>query len=177
MVGGCTRRAKGMRVHRVLRNGMHDVSVHVGLRTPDRSWPVPPLITPRLRGIIASEKAYPLSEFETSHPGSSVNDSAGHLRIALDSVCFRVDHTLVLLSPEPIADPPPHVRDRAVIHALGQLETRLPDLNAFAERRAQALLNDHRRVRDASDDRGSYSVKALLPADVIGLFVLPPKED
>lgn len=84
---------------------------------------------------------------------------------------------LVLLSPVPIADPPPHVRERAVMHALGQLETRRAELDAFAERRAQALLADHRRVREAGDDRGRYSVKALLPADVIGLFVLLPRVD
>jgi hypothetical protein len=30
-------------------------------------------------------------------------------------------------------------------------------------------------VREAADARGSYSVKALLPADVIGLFVLLPQ--
>ena len=47
-------------------------------------------------------------------------------------------------------------------------------LDAFAERRARALLADHRRVREAADARGSYSVKALLPPDVIGLFVLLP---
>ena len=52
---------------------------------------------------------------------------------------------------------------------------RLADLDAFAERRAQALLADHRRVREAADARGSYSVKALLPPDVIGLFVLLPQ--
>lgn len=84
---------------------------------------------------------------------------------------------LALLSPVPISDPPPHVRERAVTQALGQLETRLSELDAFAERRAQALLADHRRVREAGDDRGRYSVKALLPADVIGLFVLLPKVD
>lgn len=82
---------------------------------------------------------------------------------------------LALLSPVPVADPPPHVRERAVTQALGQLETRLSELDAFAERRAHALLADHRRVREAGDDRGRYSVKALLPADVIGLFVLLPK--
>ena len=49
------------------------------------------------------------------------------------------------------------------------------DLATFAERRAQALLADHRRVREAADARGSYSVKSLLPVDVIGLFVLLPK--
>ena len=84
---------------------------------------------------------------------------------------------LALLSPVPISDPPSHVRERAVTQALGQLETRLSELDAFAERRAQALLADHRRVREAGDDRGRYSVKALLPADVIGLFVLLPKVD
>jgi hypothetical protein len=29
-------------------------------------------------------------------------------------------------------------------------------------------------VREAADARGGYNVKALLPADVIGLFVLLP---
>jgi hypothetical protein len=69
------------------------------------------------------------------------------------------------------------VREHAVQRALGHIEARLPELDAFAERRAQALLADHRRVREAADARGSYSVKAMLPADVIGLFVLLPKVD
>jgi hypothetical protein len=84
---------------------------------------------------------------------------------------------LALLSPVPVSDPPAHVRERAVTQALGQLESRMPELDAFAERRAQALLADHRRVREASEALGRYSVKALLPVDVIGLFVLLPKVD
>jgi superfamily II DNA or RNA helicase len=84
---------------------------------------------------------------------------------------------LSLLAPAPVADPPTHVRERAVVHALEQLSSRLDDLDAFAERRAQALLADHRRVREAADARGSYSVKALLPPDVIGIFVLLPQVD
>jgi superfamily II DNA or RNA helicase len=86
-------------------------------------------------------------------------------------------NALTLLAPPPVADPPPHVRDRAVAQALDQLGMRLADLDAFAERRAQILLTDHRRVREAADARGSYGVKALLPADVIGLFVLLPRVD
>jgi len=82
---------------------------------------------------------------------------------------------LALLSPKPVSDPPAHVRERAVTQALGQLETRMSELDAFAERRAQELLADHRRVREAAEALGRYSVKALLPADVIGLFVLLPK--
>lgn len=82
---------------------------------------------------------------------------------------------LKLLQPPPLSDPPPHVRDRFVAQALAQLEARKADLAAFAERRAQALLADHRRVREAADARGSYSVKSLLPVDVIGVFVLLPQ--
>ncbi len=82
---------------------------------------------------------------------------------------------LRLLQPAPLSDPPPHVRDRFVAQAITQLEARKADLAAFAERRAQALLADHRRVREAADARGSYSVKSLLPVDVIGLFALLPK--
>jgi len=82
---------------------------------------------------------------------------------------------LALLKPPPAADPPAHVRERTVAQALTQLESRKPDLDAFAERRAQALLADHRRVREASQARGAYSVKALLPPDVIGVFILLPR--
>ena len=86
-------------------------------------------------------------------------------------------HALALLSPVPVSDPPAHVRERAVTQALSQLNSRMSELDAFAERRAQALLADHRRVREAAEALGRYSVKALLPPDVIGLFVLLPKVD
>lgn len=84
---------------------------------------------------------------------------------------------LALLSPLPVADPPPHVRDRAIAQALEQFKTRSTELDAFAERRARELLADHRRVREAAEALGRYSVKALLPVDVIGFFVLLPKVD
>jgi hypothetical protein len=80
-----------------------------------------------------------------------------------------------LLQPAPFADPPVHVRDRVVTQALTLLSSRVIELEAFAERRADALLKDHRRVRQAADARGSYAVKALLPTDVVGLFVLLPR--
>ncbi len=85
------------------------------------------------------------------------------------------DEALKLLQPTPLADPPTHVRDRAVMQALAELETRLAELDTFAVRRAQALLADHRRVREAADARGSYGVRAQLPADIIGLYVLLPR--
>jgi superfamily II DNA or RNA helicase len=84
---------------------------------------------------------------------------------------------LSFLTSAPLGDPPSHVRERTVVQGLEQLGTRRADLDAFAERRARALLEDHRRVREAADARGSYAVRALLPADVIGLYVLLPRVD
>jgi superfamily II DNA or RNA helicase len=82
---------------------------------------------------------------------------------------------LALLSPAAAADPPSTVATRSVAQALELLAGKTAELDAFAHRRADALLADHRRVREAGEATGKYSVKALLPADVIGLFVLLPK--
>lgn len=84
---------------------------------------------------------------------------------------------LLLLGPVPIGDPPAPVRQRFVARALDELATRRADLEGYADRRARVLLEDHRRVRDASAARGSHQVKTLLPPDVIGLFVLLPSVD
>jgi len=82
---------------------------------------------------------------------------------------------LALLQPPAASDPPLHVASRTVAQALELLAGRTAELDAFAQRRAETLLADHRRVREAADARGSWSVKALLPTDVIGLFVLLPR--
>ncbi len=92
-----------------------------------------------------------------------------------NAVPLEGPEALSLLEPTPTADPPPHVRDRAVSQALGLLEMRQGEVDGFAARRAEALLADHRRVREAADARGSYSVRAQLPADVIGVYVLLPR--
>ena len=49
-----------------------------------------------------------------------------------------------------------------------------PHLEAIAQARAQSLLADHRRVREAAEARGSYQVTASLPVDVMGVYVLVP---
>ena len=48
--------------------------------------------------------------------------------------------------------------------------------NDFASKRAEELLSDHRRVRDASGDRGKFAVAPILPVDVMGVFVLLPED-
>jgi hypothetical protein len=93
------------------------------------------------------------------------------------SIVAEGTDALGLIAPPPGGDPPPHVRDRIIAQALEQLGARLSDLDAFANRRAQALLADHERVRKSSLGRGGHEVHALLPPDVIGLVVLLPKVD
>jgi hypothetical protein len=47
-------------------------------------------------------------------------------------------------------------------------------LERLATDRANALLADHRRVREAARDIGQYAVRASLPVDVLGVYVLLP---
>ncbi|XXV16634.1 helicase-related protein [Sorangium sp. So ce1182] len=81
------------------------------------------------------------------------------------------------LGPDPAGDPPAHVRERLIRQGLDLLVQSGAALDAFAEHRAQVLLADHRRVREAAGARGSYAVKAICPPDIIGLFVLLPRVD
>lgn len=81
---------------------------------------------------------------------------------------------LALLTPDPLSDPPTHVRERTIAQALEHVSSHRSDLDTFAGRRAAVLLADHRRVREAADARGSYTVKSLLPADIVGVYVLLP---
>jgi hypothetical protein len=84
------------------------------------------------------------------------------------------DQTRALLGAEATRNLPVPLRDRQLQSALDALPSWQPQLEAIAKARAQALLLDHRRVREAADSRGSYQVTASLPVDVMGLYVLLP---
>ncbi len=71
----------------------------------------------------------------------------------------------------------PHAVLSAIQRASDFAAHHTTDFNAFAQSRADALLADHRRVRDASNAKGSFSVKPILPVDIMGVFVLLPAED
>ncbi len=64
------------------------------------------------------------------------------------------------------------------IRELGTVLDNIDDLQggfaSLAKTRAQELLQDHRRVREASDARGEYRVTPQLPIDVMGVYVLVP---
>lgn len=89
---------------------------------------------------------------------------------------------LALLQAPPLSDVPLHVREREAGKALALLAERSNDLASFAKERANALLDDHLRVRAAAwrDEKAetrerSAQVEALPRPDVIGVFVLLPK--
>ncbi|MBD8881867.1 DEAD/DEAH box helicase [Rhodanobacter sp. 7MK24] len=84
------------------------------------------------------------------------------------------DMTRQLLGAEATRNMPASLRDRQLQTALEALPGWQPQLEAMAKARAQVLLADHRRVREAAEGRGSYQVTASLPVDVMGLYVLLP---
>lgn len=87
---------------------------------------------------------------------------------------LSADQTRVLLGAEATRNMPGALRDRQLQSALNALPSWQSQLEVIAQARAQSLLQDHRRVREAAEGRGSYQVSASLPLDVMGLYVLLP---
>lgn len=65
-------------------------------------------------------------------------------------------------------------RTRELSRAVDALQQLTPRFDAIAHQRAEAVLADHRRTREAADARGTYSVQPQLPVDVMGIYVLVP---
>ncbi len=91
-----------------------------------------------------------------------------------ESTLLDDDAARALMAAVPSRNMPPPLRDQHIQRALDQLPGWQPMLEAVARTRAQLLVEDHRRVRMASDARGEYRVTPSLPVDVMGVFVLIP---
>lgn len=79
-----------------------------------------------------------------------------------------------LLNVTPSANLPTDLARREIASALSFLQANQEKLATLAQSRAEALLADHRRVREAARDHGSYTVRPCLPVDLIGVSVLLP---
>lgn len=91
-------------------------------------------------------------------------------RIAASGVAARE-----LLNAPATADPAPIARDRFIAKAKEDLPSLLEGpIVDFSRSRAQELMQDHARLRAASGSASRVTVEAVLPPDVIGLFVLIP---
>src|SRR5690606_5430009 len=82
------------------------------------------------------------------------------------------ERVLGLLDAPAVGDLPQHVRARVLGEVLDALPAARAKLEDAASRQAEALLADHRRVREASEARGRYEVRPLLPVDIIAVAVL-----
>lgn len=80
-----------------------------------------------------------------------------------------------LLDTVPTADMSREVRLQRIEEALTDLPNRQDQLNILAQQRATEVLQAHRRVRDAANQKGRYQASAVLPPDVLGLYVLMPR--
>lgn len=80
----------------------------------------------------------------------------------------------VLLECQPSSNLPLDLMQREIKIALAFIQAHPERIEALAGQRAEALLVDHRRVREAAKDVGQYSVTPCLPVDVIGIYVLLP---
>jgi superfamily II DNA or RNA helicase len=79
-----------------------------------------------------------------------------------------------LMNITPSANLSPEMASREITAGLSFLEANQEKLESLALARAERLLADHRRVREAARDHGSYTVRPCLPVDVIGISVLLP---
>lgn len=84
------------------------------------------------------------------------------------------DNAAALLQCQPSANLPAEQMQQQVQVALDFLQAQPERLRALAQQRADALLEDHKRVREAARDVGQYTVTPCLPVDVIGVYVLLP---
>jgi superfamily II DNA or RNA helicase len=67
------------------------------------------------------------------------------------------------------------VIERRVAEALNRLDNYLPAIDSHAKDRARALSQDHERLTAAARGGATTTVDPVLPADVIGLYVLIPE--
>ena len=82
-----------------------------------------------------------------------------------------------LLNTPAAADLASSARDRFIAKAREDLPGLLDGpLAAFVRTRAEELMQDHARLRSAAGSASRVTVEAVLPPDMIGLFVLMPSE-
>ena len=76
------------------------------------------------------------------------------------------------------AEPDANVAPEQAVRVLARVVDGLPELSSELERltreHADELLATHRRVREGARARGTVSVEAQLPPDVLGTYVLLP---
>lgn len=87
------------------------------------------------------------------------------------------DIALKLIAELPDGEPPEQIRKRQLEQTIQGITSQMEKLSDFARERSLTLLQDHRRVREASEGTGRFKIDVLTPPDVISVNVLLPQMD
>ena len=111
--------------------------------------------------------------------------SSEHTILCEEALTLKVDEDIVPLSleeqralygAEAVKNMPKAIQKRHLEQALELLRSKDEALNILAEEYAQKLLEDHRRIRDASKAKGAYSITPVLPVDILSIVILVPAQ-
>lgn len=104
-------------------------------------------------------------------------EEAALVAIQGSTIIATGEEARALLNTPAKADLAPLARDRFIIKAREDLPALLDGpLAEFVKSRAEELIQDHARLRAAAGSASRVTVEAVLPPDVIGLFVMIPSE-
>jgi len=90
-------------------------------------------------------------------------------------VSLSAEDALALLEAEASSNIDESARIRQIDAARDRLASYTPALEAFAHQRGEALSVDHLRLTEAAGGGATVKVSPVLPADIIGLYVLLPE--
>ena len=104
-------------------------------------------------------------------------EEAALIALQGDRIVASSDAAREILNTPATADLAPIARDRMTNAAKSELpELLVGPLATFVNERTAELVEDHSRLRAAAGSASRVSVEAILPPDVIGMFVLMPGE-
>ena len=90
-------------------------------------------------------------------------------------IVFSAEDALTLLEAEASSNIDDTARIRQIDAARERLSSYKSAIDAFAEKRGEALSVDHLRLTEAAGGGATVKVSPVLPADIIGLYVLLPE--
>jgi len=106
-----------------------------------------------------------------------------HTMLCEEALSIKVDDELKILvakeqalfySAEAVKNMPKPIQKRHLQHVLETLKDKTEKFNELANKRALDLLEDHRRIRDASKAKGIYNITPILPIDILGIVIMVP---
>ena len=90
-------------------------------------------------------------------------------------VSLSAEDALALLEAEASSNIEADARVRQIDNARGRLDAYKSAIEAFANERGEILSDDHLRLTEAAGGGATIKVSPVLPADIIGLYVLLPE--